>query len=106
MNPIRQDLLLEVTIFRQQNFALLLEKGELCEAPRRRPQAKGALAGRDEGFAPRLRQREPHRIGGWPEAVTYGRLLTLRTHTRTSASTSGSTALTSCTVMPALIRGS
>jgi len=57
MNPIRQDLLLEVTIFRQQNFALLLEKGELCEAPRRRPQAKGALAGRDEGFAPRLRQR-------------------------------------------------
>jgi hypothetical protein len=40
------------------------------------------------------------------EAVTYGRLLTLRTQARTSASTSGSAALTSCTVMPALIRGS
>jgi len=34
------------------------------------------------------------------------RLLTLRTHARTSASTSGNIALTSCTVMPALIRGS
>ena len=38
--------------------------------------------------------------------ATYGRLLTLRTHVRTSASTSGSNSLTSCTVMPGLIRGS
>ena len=35
-----------------------------------------------------------------------GRLLTFLTQTRTSASTSGSTALTCSTVMPALIRGS
>jgi len=41
-----------------------------------------------------------------PRPATYGRLLTLRTHVRTSASTSGSNSLTSCTVMPGLIRGS
>ena len=41
------------------------------------------------------------------EEMCYsGRLLTLFTQARTSASTSGSTALTSCTVMPALMRGS
>jgi hypothetical protein len=35
-----------------------------------------------------------------------GKLFCRATHARTSASASGSTALTSCTVMPALMRGS
>jgi len=65
------------------------------------------------GFAS-LRPQRRGESGGGPNAawqpsrrpVTYGRLLTLRTHARTSASTSGSRSLTSCTVMPGLIRGS
>jgi hypothetical protein len=44
----------------------------------------------------------------WPAimaAFYSARLFTFLTHTRTSASTSGSAALTSATVMPALMRG-
>jgi hypothetical protein len=49
----------------------------------------------------------PWPMAGFTRAGRHsGRLLTLRTQTRTSASTSGSTSLTSCTVMPALTLGS
>ena len=41
-----------------------------------------------------------------PHPASLRQIVDLATQARTSASTSGSTALTSCTVMPALMRGS
>ena len=104
MAPIRQDLLLEVTMFRQQNLALLSKNGEWC----RDPVAGGLPQASGEPF-------RSHGLGtlkgcNWLEggvggmvrpswqgsaARHCGRLLTLRTQARTSASTSGSTALAS-----------
>src|ERR1700687_3079462 len=75
-------------------------------------QSSGASRRENMGLCPvgclKLNQLHPRRSGGTTRAfVLYSaRLLIFLTQTRTSASTSGSTALTSATVMPALMRGS
>src|SRR6202158_593599 len=72
----------------------------------------GASRRENVGLCPvgclKLNQLHPRRPGGTTRAfVLYSaRLLIFLTQTRTSASTSGSAALTSATVMPALMRGS
>jgi len=75
------------------------------DAGRRHEVRLSRSCGRNIAFEPAARSDDRSE----PTSTWYfhsAKLFTLRTQARTSASTSGSTSLTSWTVMPALIRGS
>ncbi len=67
---------------------------------------RSSKSGTTAAAGPAPRCMLPLSIFAMAEARHFGRSLTLATQARTSDITSGSTSLTSCTVMPALMRGS